>query len=464
MFFEKISPEAAGVPPQAICGFFRHLDALSFDMHSVIMIRHGKLLLETYYEPYTADALHRMYSVTKSYVGLAIGCLASEGKIGLDDFITSYFPEYPTPYEYIKKTTIRNMLMMRTPHEKTTYKADLSGNWVKSFFTTEPSHMPGTVFAYDTSSSHVLGALVEKITGMTFLDYLREKFLDEIGFSKEAYCLKDPDGVSVGGSGLMAKPMDLAKTAYLVMSGGSYNGKQLIDRDFLSEAVSYLSSNSVRGNFTEEKQGYGMQFWRTRDNGFMFYGLGGQLALCLPDKDFILVTTADAMGYHGGAQEIIGAFRREIYSCLDKQSCGSGEELTELLKNRRIKPVPGIAESFKAKYIFDKNVMGISELCVISDENGGSIEYENNTGRHVLRFRTGGFHEGKFPYYDCECITSGAWRENVLTIKSRLTGEMVGAVTMELCFTENGVTISSRKTEGTYFNEFNGIVQGRKTE
>lgn len=460
--FEKISPEAAGVSSKALCRFFRQLDELSFDMHSVIMIRGGKLLLEAYYEPFKENDLHRMFSVTKSFVGLAVGCLAAEGKIELDASITSYFPEYPTSYEYIKRTTIRNMLMMRTAHEKTTYKADLSGNWVKSFFTTEPSHMPGTVFAYDTSSSHVLGALVEKITGMTFLDYLREKFLNEIGFSKAAYCLKDPQGVSVGGSGLMAKPMDLAKTAYLVMNGGKYEGRQLIDSAFLAEATSYLSPNNIRGNFTEEKQGYGMQFWRTRNNGFMFYGLGGQLALCLPDKDFILVTTADTMGYHGGPQEIMDIFWREVYSRIDEKSDGGGEELDEILKSRKIKPVQGAAKGFKGNYIFDENRMGLTKLSVTTNEKGGSIEYENNTGCHTLKFSTGGFYEGSFPHYGCKCITSGAWSENTLTIKSRLTGEMVGAVTMELYFTEVGVTISSRKTEGTFFNEFNGIVQGRK--
>lgn len=462
---KKVQPEEAGVPPEALCRFFEALDAMPFDMHSVVMIRHGNVILETYYEPYKAYSLHRMFSVTKSLVGLAVGCLAEENKISLDSPICSYFPEYTPVHEYIEQTTVRNMLMMRSPHDKTTYKADLSGDWVGSFFTTKPSHMPGTVFAYDTSATHVLGALVEKVTGMKLLDYLRKCFLDEIGFSKDAYCLKDPQGVSVGGSGLMARTMDLAKIAYFVMKDGKWDGKQLIDCNFLLEATSFLSRTDTRGGFADEMQGYGMQFWRTRNNGFMLYGMGGQLALCLPEKDFILVTTADTLGCKGGVQAILDIFWREVYARLDTPSHCGKDTLERLLKNRHIQPVRGSANKVDAEYSFDENRLGLSRIHIISDENGGSIEYTNKTGHHVLKFKTDGFYSGIFPYYDCPSITSGAWDgKDILIIKTRLIGEMVGSVKMELYFTKNGITISSRKTEGTYFDEFNGIVQGTKIE
>lgn len=316
--FEKIQPVKAGVPCASISRFFDELEALPFDIHSVIMIRGGKIFLERYYAPYERDTLHRMYSVTKSLVGLAILCLADEGKVDLDTSITSYFPEYPTEYKDIKDTTIRNMLMMRTAHKRTTYKADLSSDWVKSFFITEPTQIPGTVFSYDTSSSHTLGALVEKITGMELLDYLRIKFLDKIGFSKSAYCLKDPFGVSIGGSGLMATPLDVAKVANLVMNKGMENGEQLINPELVTLAVSNLSPTDMHCKHTDEQQGYGMQFWRTRNNGFMLYGLGGQMAICLPDKDFIFVVTADAGEYKDGTQMIRDIFWNEIYNSIDK--------------------------------------------------------------------------------------------------------------------------------------------------
>ena len=164
--------------------------------------------MESYYAPYTKDTLHRMFSVTKSFVSLAIGLLADEGRISLDDHIADYFPEKQPEtgvHPYMQMLTIRQMLTMRTCHDVNAYKIGGSPDWVGSFFTVTPDHVPGTNFSYDTASTHTLGALVEKLTGMELLDYLRTKFLDELSFSKEAFILKSPDGkVSMDGSGMCA--------------------------------------------------------------------------------------------------------------------------------------------------------------------------------------------------------------------------------------------------------------------
>ncbi len=108
--------------------------------------------------------------------------------------------------------------------------------------------------------------------------------------------LKDPFGISMGGSGLMAKPRDLLLFAQLIMNGGSQNGKQLLPKDYIHEALSHQSDTMVTMPVLEERQGYGYQFWRIRNNGFACYGMGGQLAVCLPEQALILVTTADTIG------------------------------------------------------------------------------------------------------------------------------------------------------------------------
>lgn len=431
--------------------FLDEVDASGVELHSAIMLSEGKIISETYYAPFNRDKLHRMFSVTKSFVSLAIGCLAAEGRIGLDDYICDYFPEYPTEYAWTKKTTIRNMLMMRSPHDKTTYKEDPAADWVESFFKIKPTHMPGTVFAYDTSATHTLGALVEKLSGKSLLDYLRGKFLDKIGFSADAYCLTDPQGVSIGGSGMMARPIDIAKTAQLVMNGGEYRGEQLLNREYLREIVSYQSRTLTRGSFADEKQGYGMQFWRTRNNGCMMYGMGGQLALMLPEKDFILVTTADSLSCRDGVQHIFDAFWREIYP--------HTKELSGLCEQnaREIPHEGGFMKEFCGSYVFDENKMGLSQLTI----DGDLFSFTNKQCSGSLKFSADGNVAGTFPGYGCECLTSGGWiAENHLIIKSRLTGEMIGSVTIELYFAENAVTISARATEGHYFKEWNGVTTG----
>lgn len=420
-------------------------------MHSVILSCGGKIVSETYYKPYGRNTL---FSVTKSFVSLAIGCLTDEGKLSLDDCICDFFPEYPTEYDMIKQTTIRNMLMMRSPHDFTTYKADLNGNWVKSFFATKPSHAPGAVFCYDTSATHTLCALAEKLSGKTLIDYLREKFLNKIGFSKEAYCLKDPQGVSVGGSGLMARPSDILKTAEFVMRGGKAGGEQLISKNYLK--LSRQSETDTRGSFADECQGYGMQFWMTRNNGQMMYGMGGQLAVMLPEKDTVFVTTADTMGCRGGVHSILESFWRNIYPHIDELREINEESIHEMPCEK------GIKKGFFGKYEFSNNKLRIKSIEIITDEDKGILRYTNNLGDGELRFGMCKNIKGVFPYYECECYTSGAWKDkDRLIIKSRLTGECVGSVTMEFFIGDNGkLTLSSRKIEGHEFSEWNGIVTG----
>ena len=202
-FFERAMPEEVGIQSEHIQNFIEKLAAYDLCMHSILLIRHGKLVAETYYAPYTADTLHRMFSITKSFTSLAIGLLREEGKLFLDHKIIDYFPEKLPDggvHPYLAEVTIKDMLRMASPHQNTTYKLNPEVDWVKSFFLVEPSHLPGTIFSYDTSSSHILAALAEKLSGRPLLEYLRLRFLDDIGFSRNAYVISDPMGVSMGGN------------------------------------------------------------------------------------------------------------------------------------------------------------------------------------------------------------------------------------------------------------------------
>ena len=130
-------------------------------MHSLLVARHGKLVLEAYYEPYGRDTLHRMFSQTKSYTSLAIGLLVQEGRLRLNDRICEYFPEYlpGKVHPWMGEMTIEDMLKMESCHNMTTYnKTSTTENWVRSFFQTVPTHRPGQVFMYDTSASRTLCA------------------------------------------------------------------------------------------------------------------------------------------------------------------------------------------------------------------------------------------------------------------------------------------------------------------
>ena len=317
-------PEAKGISASCIIDTLSEIDIRGISMHSFLLCKDDCLVAEGYYAPVKKNDLHRMFSVTKSFVSIAIGLLQEEGRLSLDDSIVKFFPEYvPNTCEahpWLLATTIRDMLSMRSCHASTTYdKFSSKTDWVKSFFTVAPTHKPGTVFHYDTSATHTLCALVEKLTGMKMLDYLRNKVLNEIGFSKEAYCLTDGFGVSMGGSGLMATSRDLMCFALLILHNGKLNGKQYISADYIKEATSFQTATCVTGPVPSESQGYGLQFWVGEHDSIVCYGMGGQLAILLPEYNTAIVTTADTQGYQGGNQVIYDAIFRHILPELEKR-------------------------------------------------------------------------------------------------------------------------------------------------
>lgn len=211
------TPEKEGIRSERIREFIEILEDAYLPMHDVIIMRHGKIVFEKYWAPFHKEELHRMYSVTKSFVSLAIGFLEQDGLVDLDAPISRYFPEEVKNQKdkNMHDQTVRHMLMMSTAKPTQDWFTARPEDRVQFYFDNSitESRPSGTIFNYDSAGSFVMGSLVERITGKTLMAYLREKFLDRIGFSKEAYMLKCPGGHSWSDSALICKPTDLLKVA-----------------------------------------------------------------------------------------------------------------------------------------------------------------------------------------------------------------------------------------------------------
>lgn len=476
--FEKTSPEAAGIPSDCIIRFIERLQKRRIPMHSLLLMRHDKLLFEGYYAPCRADSLHRMFSISKSFTSIAIGLLSEEGKLSLDDPIIKHFPEKlpDKVHPWIASMTIRNMLMMRSCHASTTYKLDMSADWVESYFTTPPTHPAGTIFHYDTSAPHTLCALVEKMTGFTMLDYLKKK-LHPIGLSEESYMIKDPFGVSMGGSGLVALPMDMLKFGYFLMHKGLVDGKQLISASYIDMAVSALSETCVTAPLPSEAQGYGMQFWRGERNNYVCYGMGGQLIICLPDYDLICVTTADTQSIGGGNQQIYDALYEEILPCIQSEPLpehtSAQETLAHMASSLQIEPLDNTFSSENIRktagkingktFLVRTTPSEFESFTVHFDAAGkpdgstGKLSFIYRHKPYAITFGMGNMQTGHFPIYDLFYAASGAWlSDGTLYIKAHIIDSYVGCVQFQLSFGKDDLTIFMRKKEESLFQEFDG--------
>lgn len=481
--FKKNTPESTGIPSTSICCFLQRLTEKKVPMHSILLLHKDQLIAEGYYKPYTADTLHRMFSISKSFTAIAIGLLEAEGKLSLSDSICNFFPEYVTDntHPWIRQITIRDMLMMRTCHAATTHKVNMQSDWVESFFTVPPTHPAGKFFHYDTSSAHTLCALVERLSGTDMLSYLKKK-LAPLGLSEESYMIKDPFGVSMGGSGLVAKPMDLLKFGYLLMHDGILPGTdlQLIPADYIREATSNLTPTVATAPLPSEACGYGYQIWQNEKGGYVCYGMGGQFIIFLPEYELICVTTADTQGMAGGNQLIYDALYEEILPNISSTSLEEApaeyEKLCRQLNSLAIAPLSSSPvaleyQRFSGKeYIPVENKNGFSKLSVefLSNSSTDSDCLTKGILRYTLHDRSCELHFGfdhlefgKFSDYNMKYAASAKWISNdTLYIHAHVIDEYVGSVRFELTFGEDDVTVFLKKVEESLFSEYNGHLYG----
>ena len=481
--FIKASPESAGISSRRILKYLRMINLHGLSSHSVLIARGNKLICEAYWEPFDKNVRHRMYSQTKSYVGIAVRLLADDGKISLDDSIISYFPDKlpETVHPYLKKLTIRNMLMMRTCFDEYDVNWFTSGtdDRVKLYFAQKPALYPGTQYRYDSTGSFVLGALVERVTGMTFLDYLREKCLREIGFSEDAYCLKCPGGHSWADSALICTPRDMLAFGRFVGCYGNWEGKQIIRRGIIEEALSDVSDCYTCGFQSFDRRGYVSQIWRFYGKSVGFNGMHDQLTLYDPETDITFTCTSGNYRSPDSRELLISYLFSEIIETAGDEAEEDNEaygELEDYIGKLKLVTAHGEKKSEIEKeingktFIAEKNPMGITEFSFKFDDVC-EFRYKNAQGDKVLRFgrlenvfqpfpQTG--YSDEIGGTDCEgntyeCAASGGWgSENQLNILVQIIDVYIGGLYINFSYRDGHGRIRMFGDGENFLNEYNG--------
>lgn len=277
------------------------------DIHSAMVLQHGKILTEKLTDP---DTAHILNSCTKTFTATAVGLAVSEGLLSLETRIIDIFPEFCPEHvsDTLSRMTVRHLLTMNSGHGKDpTPVSRTREDWVRAFLETPLEYEPGTCFCYNTLGSHILSAAVQKVTGQKIVDYLQPRLWEPLGIEKPHW-EENPEGESIGGYGLYLRTEDLAKMGICLLGGGKYHGRQVIPADWVAQ----MSANQVpsvpsginqfqtdrRPDLTPDNsdslQGYGFQMWRCRHNGFRAAGAYAQFIICLPDKDAVVVITSHA--------------------------------------------------------------------------------------------------------------------------------------------------------------------------
>ncbi len=482
-------PEEVGIKSSSIKKYIEVLEKNNLSTHDLIIMRHGKVVFEKYWAPFDKDFLHRMYSVTKSFVSLAIGFAEQDGLLNLDDKIEKYFPKEleNQPDENMKNQTIRHMLKMSTAKPGEDWFSARYPDRVEFYFKNGryESRPSGSIYEYDSSGSFVMGALVERLTGKTLMEYLREKCLDKIGFSKEAYMLKCPGGHSWGDSALICKPTDLLKAAQFCMNKGKWNGEQLLNEKYMTEATTKQIDNNTLCINNADSQGYGYQFWMSYDNSFFFNGMGCQFALCIPDKDIIMVYNGDNQGIVVAKKVILDNFfnliSRPASDDVLPENDAEYRELVDYADRLKLFAAKGDKHNDFEKeinnvtYKMTKNPMGISKMKLSFGEDSGTLYYTNEQGDKEIKFGLCRNEFVPFPqegYSDeigsqkgnrlYDCAASGAWvGERQFFISVQIIDTYFGRLNINIGFDENrNIGVFMNKTAEDFLNEYQGFAGG----
>ena len=292
---ERCTPESQGVPSEKITALFDSLLAFpKTDIHSVMVLRHGKVIAEMYPAPFQAVYGHQLFSCSKTFTAVAVGMAIEENRLRLDDRLAAFFPEFlpDSVSAWLAGITVRDLLTMRSGFEVDTKMRTYATQWIKWYLHHPMVAEPGKQFAYDSIDTYLLAAIVQRVTGMKMMDYLRQRLFFPLGIT-EAYWEESPEGINTGGWGLYLQPESLAKFGLLLLNKGVWNGRRLLPEKWVAEMM-------ARQVDVPDGDDYGYQMWMCAYPGAVRAdGAYGQYIIVIPDKEMVITITQCLTGDGG---------------------------------------------------------------------------------------------------------------------------------------------------------------------
>ena len=303
----RSAPEAEGVSSAGILAFLEAIAQSKHEFHSIMMLRHGRVIAEGWWSPYGPDLNHTLYSMSKSFTSTAVGLAVADGKLQVEDKVVSFFPkDLPDAVsENLAALRVRDLLTMSVGHDKepsgTMVKEE---NWVKAFLAWPIPNAPGSHFLYNSAATYMLSAIVQQVTGKTALECLKPRLFEPLGIEGATWetC---PRGINTGGWGLSVRTEDLAKFGQLYLQKGVWKGREILPAKWVEEATTFKIQQPAPAKPTRPDaqndwlQGYCYQFWRCQHQAFRGDGAFGQFTIVFPEQDAVIAITSESPSMQG---------------------------------------------------------------------------------------------------------------------------------------------------------------------
>lgn len=290
--WKTADPEQQGMNAQKLAEIQAYIEQTGLNLHSLLIVRNGYIVSETYYNGSRQSTEHELYSVTKSFIATLVGMAVDEGKLAVDQPVSDFLAvmDYANPSSSKQAMSVENLLTMTSGLDwveaDSSYRSMyMSRDWVRWVMDLPMSEEPGESFRYCSGCSHILSAILQQSVGMTAEEFAKKNLFAPLGIRDYSW-EKDAQGISLGGWGLRLTARDMAKLGYLYLRNGEWDGEQIVSQDWIAAA----GSKHVN---TDGDLGYGYQWWTYTDYGaYTALGRYGQTIFVIPGMDLVIVTTA----------------------------------------------------------------------------------------------------------------------------------------------------------------------------
>jgi CubicO group peptidase (beta-lactamase class C family) len=293
------TPESEGLDSRKLADGLLAIRDRGLAIHSLTLVRHGRLLIDASFYPYDGSTIHDLASVTKSVTTSLVGIAVGQGKLRSTDRVMSFFPDRRIARRDSRKElmTVRDLASMTSGLDCTAENGEqtlrdmmASTDWVQFALDLPLAASPGSTYAYCSPGMHILSAILEKTTGMTEQAYAKSQLFGPLGIG-EARWSADPQGHSYGWGDLALTPLDAAKFGLLWASDGIWDGRELIPSEWAAAATSVQAT-------TGQSDDYGYGWWLPKDSTtgeIAAVGRGGQRIAIHRDLDLVIVVTGEGL-------------------------------------------------------------------------------------------------------------------------------------------------------------------------
>ncbi len=414
-YFKRAVPEKHGISSKRIYNMLAELEAEQrANIHSILILKDGEVIAESARDGYGINTWHLSHSMSKSITGIAMGFLFDDGVLNLGSKVAELFPDVKYKDKRFADITVEMLLSMTAGVSFNEAGAVTETDWLATFFESSLKFAPGTKFLYNSMNSYVLARIVEKLSGMRFIDYLDKRLFSPLAI-RNYFWERGPEGVEKGGWGLYMSPESWAKVGLMMLSGGLYQGQRVLSSAWVKLSTAFHAESPMStGDFN-----YGYQLWVGREtNEILFNGMLGQNVWICPKNKIVAVVfsgnnelfqdspTVDIIRRHLGCRIDDVTEKEDVKMLTEKESTffNSRRWVVPLEKKRGllhwlgIKPKAPFDERFTSllgRYVFGVNNVGILPLFVGAMQNNldqriEELIFERDAEELVMRVRESG--------------------------------------------------------------------------